>query len=179
MTARSCCRKIPAATSAWPRSGATTPPPTPWWSWPSTTQCCSAAQFLPRTPTSSPIDEESSGVVDICCFLTGVSGYDTTKYSYFLIADQIHKAVASPTSQVELGELSVMATAKADAKQQIVPETALPAQAFLVGTEGRAVFREVIDAGEQGNNGYRFNGIPDGIGVTDNGDGTLRVLVDP
>ncbi len=59
------------------------------------------------------IDEESSGVVDISSFLTGVSGYDTTKYSYFLIADQIHKAVASPTSQVEIGELSVMVTAKA------------------------------------------------------------------
>ena len=123
------------------------------------------------------LDEESSGIVDISSFLSGVSGYDTTKYSYFLIADQIHKAVTSPTSQVEIGELSVMATAKVDAKQQIVPETALPAQTFLVGTEGRAVFREVIDAGEQGNNGYRFNGIPDGIGVTDNGDGTLRVLV--
>ena len=123
------------------------------------------------------LDEESSGIVDISSFLTGVSGYDTSKYSYFLIADQIHKAVASPTSQVEVGELSVMATAKADAKQQIVPETAFPSETFLVGTEGRAVFREVIDAGEQGNNGYRFNGIPDGIGVTDNGDGTLRVLV--
>jgi sugar lactone lactonase YvrE len=122
-------------------------------------------------------DEESSGVIDISSYLTGVSGYDTSKYSYFLIADQIHKSVATPTSQVELGELSVMATAKADAKQQIVPETALPAQAFLVGTEGRAVFREVIDAGELGNNGYRFNGIPDGIGVMDNGDGTLRVVV--
>jgi 2',3'-cyclic-nucleotide 2'-phosphodiesterase (5'-nucleotidase family) len=58
-------------------------------------------------------DEESSGIVDISSFLTGVSGYDTTKYSYFLIADQIHKAVASPTSQVEIGELSVMVTAKA------------------------------------------------------------------
>ena len=58
-----------------------------------------------------------------------------------------------------------------------VSEAALPAQTFMVGTEGRAVFREVIDAGKQGNNGYRFNGIPDGIGVTDNGDGTLRVLV--
>ncbi|MFM9088173.1 MAG: 5'-nucleotidase C-terminal domain-containing protein, partial [Cyanobium sp.] len=46
-------------------------------------------------------------------FLSGVSGYDTSRYSYFLIADQIHKTVASPTSQVEMGELSVMATAKA------------------------------------------------------------------
>ncbi|MEY2643993.1 MAG: hypothetical protein RLZZ611_642, partial [Cyanobacteriota bacterium] len=58
-------------------------------------------------------DEESSGIVDISSFLTGVSGYDTSKYSYFLIADQIHKAVSAPTSQVEIGELSVMATAKA------------------------------------------------------------------
>jgi hypothetical protein len=58
-------------------------------------------------------DEESSGIVDISSYLTGVSGYDTSKFSYFLIADQIHKTVASPTSQVELGELSVMVTAKA------------------------------------------------------------------
>ena len=64
-------------------------------------------------------DEESSGIVDISSYLTGVSGYDTTKFSYFLIADQIHKAVANPTSQVEMGELSVMATAKVDANQQI------------------------------------------------------------
>ncbi|MFM8276205.1 MAG: choice-of-anchor I domain-containing protein, partial [Cyanobium sp.] len=58
-----------------------------------------------------------------------------------------------------------------------VSEAAFPAQEFLVGTQGRAVFREVTDAGELGNNGYRFNGIPDGIGVLDNGNGTLRVLV--
>ncbi len=57
-------------------------------------------------------DEESSGIVDISSFLTGVNGYDTTNYSYFLIADQIHKAVASPTSQVEMGELTMMVTAK-------------------------------------------------------------------
>ncbi|MCP9903796.1 esterase-like activity of phytase family protein [Cyanobium sp. BA5m-10] len=147
---------------------------------PSTDTLVELAQHNPALFTGAGAitqDEESSGIVDISSFLTGVSGYDTTKYSYFLIADQIHKAVTTPTSQVEIGELSVMATAKADAKQQIVPETALPTQTFLVGTEGRAVFREVIDAGEQGNNGYRFNGIPDGIGVTDNGDGTLRVLV--
>ena len=65
-------------------------------------------------------DEESSGIVDISSYLTGVSGYDTTKYSYFLIADQIHKAVASPTSQVEMGELSVMATAKGDANRKSI-----------------------------------------------------------
>jgi len=69
------------------------------------------ALFSGTTPVTQ--DEESSGIVDISSFLTGVSGYDTTKYSYFLIADQIHKAVASPTSQVEMGELSVMVTAKA------------------------------------------------------------------
>jgi hypothetical protein len=70
-----------------------------------------------------------------------------------------------------------MATAKLAAPQQIVSQAAFPAQTFLVGTEGRAAFREVIDAGELGANGYRFNGIPDGIGVMDNGNGTLRVLV--
>ena len=123
------------------------------------------------------LDEESSGIVDITSFLTGVSGYDTSKHSYFLVADQIHKAVASPTSQVEMGELVVMATAKLAAPQQIVTQAAFPAQTFLVGTEGRAAFREVLDAGELGANGYRFNGIPDGIGVMDNGNGTLRVLV--
>ena len=37
------------------------------------------------------IDEESSGIVDITSFLTGVAGYDTTKFSYFLSSDQIHK----------------------------------------------------------------------------------------
>jgi hypothetical protein len=56
-------------------------------------------------------------------------------------------------------------------------EVALPAQTYLVGTAGRAVFREVLEAGQLANNGYRLNGIPDGLGVTDNGDGTLRVLV--
>ncbi|MFM9072256.1 MAG: hypothetical protein ACKOOC_02460, partial [Cyanobium sp.] len=70
------------------------------------------------TPNFITIDEESSGIVEISSFLTGISGYDTTKYNYFLIADQIHKAVTSPTSQVEMGELSVMATAKLNAKQE-------------------------------------------------------------
>ncbi|MEB3260297.1 MAG: 5'-nucleotidase C-terminal domain-containing protein, partial [Cyanobacteriota bacterium] len=61
-------------------------------------------------------DEESSGIVDISSFLVGVYGYDTSKFSYFLIADQVHKAVAFPTSQVEIGELSLMVTAKSGVK---------------------------------------------------------------
>jgi 2',3'-cyclic-nucleotide 2'-phosphodiesterase (5'-nucleotidase family) len=86
------------------------------------------------------LDEESSGIVDISSFLTGVSGYDTSKYSYFLIADQIHKAVASPTSQVEVGELSVMATAKPGI-------TGLSSwnDAFGVGPELLSNTRELID----------------------------------
>ena len=147
---------------------------------PSTDTMVELAQHNPALFSGSnplTLDEESSGIVDISSFLTGVSGYDTSKFSYFLVADQIHKAVASPTSQVEMGELAVMATAKLAAPQQIVSQAAFPAQTFLVGTEGRAAFREVLDAGELGANGYRFNGIPDGIGVMDNGNGTLRVLV--
>ena len=59
-------------------------------------------------------DEESSGIVDITRFLSGVTGYDTSKYSYFLVADQIHKAVASPTSVVEMGQLNIIATGKSE-----------------------------------------------------------------
>ncbi|MFM9967678.1 MAG: choice-of-anchor I family protein [Burkholderiales bacterium] len=57
-------------------------------------------------------DEESSGVVDVTAFFTGVAGYDTAKYNYFMVADQIHKAVTDPASAVEMGQLSIMATAK-------------------------------------------------------------------
>jgi 2',3'-cyclic-nucleotide 2'-phosphodiesterase (5'-nucleotidase family) len=73
------------------------------------------AQFVGTSATNPYFitnDEESSGIVDISSFLTGVYGYDTNKFSYFLIADQIHKAVAFPTSQVEIGELSLMVIAK-------------------------------------------------------------------
>ena len=90
---------------------------------PSTDTLVELAQHNPALFTGTGAitqDEESSGIVDISAFLTGVSGYDTTKYSYFLIADQIHKAVASPTSQVEMGELSVMATAKGDANRKSI-----------------------------------------------------------
>ncbi len=59
-------------------------------------------------------DEESSGIVEVTSMFTGVAGYDTTKYNYFLASDQIHKAVASPTSQVEMGQLSLIATAKSE-----------------------------------------------------------------
>jgi hypothetical protein len=57
-------------------------------------------------------DEESSGIVEVTSMFNGVAGYDTSKYNYFLVADQIHKAVASPTSQVEMGQLSLIATSK-------------------------------------------------------------------
>jgi hypothetical protein len=48
----------------------------------------------------------------VTSFFTGVAGYDTAKYNYFLVADQIHKSVASPTSVVEMGQLSLVATSK-------------------------------------------------------------------
>ena len=119
-------------------------------------------------------DEESSGIVEVTSFFTGVAGYDTAKYNYFLVADQIHKSVTSPTSVVEMGELTVMATPKAADN----PESAFPVKpVYLVPTEGRSAIKPIISAGETAGNGYMFNGIPDGIGVLDNGDGTLRVLV--
>ena len=71
-----------------------------------------------------------------------------------------------------MGQLSIMATASV----KVMPQQAFPTSSFLVGTENRAAFRPVITSGELANNGFRFNGTPDGIGVVDNGN-TLRIVV--
>ena len=117
-------------------------------------------------------DEESSGIVDITPFLANTTGYDTARFSYFVVADQIHKGVADPAEQVEMGQLSIMATANV----KVLPQQAFPSASFLVGTENRSAFRPLITSGELANNGFRFNGTPDGVGVIDNGN-TLRILV--
>ncbi|NBS94231.1 MAG: hypothetical protein EBT27_11015, partial [Betaproteobacteria bacterium] len=51
-------------------------------------------------------DEESSGVVEVTSFL------NTSKFSYYLVADQIHKTVSDPAEQVEMGQLSLMVVPK-------------------------------------------------------------------
>ena len=56
-------------------------------------------------------------------------------------------------------------------------DAAFGASGYLVPTSDRSAFREIIGAGERANNGYVFDGTPDGVGVIDNGDGTLKVLV--
>ena len=117
-------------------------------------------------------DEESSGIVDITPFLATTPGYDTNRFSYFVVADQIHKAVTDPAEQVEMGQLSIMATASV----KVLPSQAFPTSSYLVGTENRAAFKPVITSGELANNGFRFNGTPDGIGVVDNGN-TLRIVI--
>jgi hypothetical protein len=66
-----------------------------------------AALFSGANPLTQ--DEESSGIVDVSAFFTGVAGYDTDQFSYFMVADQIHKSVSTP-GVVEMGQLAIMAT---------------------------------------------------------------------
>ncbi|WP_341883092.1 alkaline phosphatase D family protein, partial [Synechococcus sp. UW140] len=99
-------------------------------------------------------------------------GYGVEREEIFKAALQLGKSLvnlAGDTHNAWAGILDFMGNA--DIAQQ-----AFPTGSFLVGTENRAAFKEIITSGENTNNKYRFNGIPDGIGVIDNGS-TLRVLV--
>jgi hypothetical protein len=58
-------------------------------------------------------DEESSGIIDVTQFFAGQPGYDTQRYGYYLVADQIHSALGAPTSAVEQGQLAMLATSVA------------------------------------------------------------------
>ncbi len=57
------------------------------------------------------IDEEASGVIDVSNLFTGVAGYDTDLYSYFLLDDQAHSAHPD-IELVERGQLLMMRVAK-------------------------------------------------------------------
>ncbi|WP_341899481.1 alkaline phosphatase D family protein, partial [Synechococcus sp. UW140] len=99
-------------------------------------------------------------------------GYGVEREEIFKAALQLGKNLvnlAGDTHNAWAGILDFMGNA--DIAQQ-----AFPTGSFLVGTENRAAFKKIITSGENTNNKYRFNGIPDGIGVIDNGS-TLRVLV--
>jgi len=58
-------------------------------------------------------DEESSGIIDITKFLEGQSAFDTKNFGYYLVADQVHKALSDPASAVENGQLDIMAVSQA------------------------------------------------------------------
>ena len=54
-------------------------------------------------------DEESSGVIDVSELFTGVAGYDTSAYRYFLLVVQAHFNVAAADPEVvEKGQLLMM-----------------------------------------------------------------------
>ncbi|NCA25071.1 MAG: hypothetical protein EBS91_10860, partial [Betaproteobacteria bacterium] len=98
-------------------------------------------------------------------------GYGAEREEIIKAALQLGKKLvnlAGDTHNAWAGILDAMSNA--DIAQQ-----AFPSSNFLVGTENRSAFKEIITSGEQANNGFRFNGTPDGIGVIDNGT-TLRVL---
>ncbi|NBU74650.1 MAG: hypothetical protein EBS30_05465, partial [Planctomycetes bacterium] len=99
-------------------------------------------------------------------------GYGAEREEIIKAALQLGKKLVSLAGDTHNAWAGVLdAASNADIAQQ-----AFPTGNFLVGTENRAAFKEIITSGELTNNNYRFNGIPDGIGVIDNGS-TLRVLV--
>ena len=69
------------------------------------------ARFLSGGADFMTEDEESSGVVDISFVVNGVPGYDVSKYRYYLLVTQAHKAI--PGELVEGGQLQLMKVPKA------------------------------------------------------------------
>lgn len=56
-------------------------------------------------------DEESSGIVEVSEMFTGLAGYDTDTYRYFLLGDQAHSSHPDP-ELVQRGQLLFMRVAK-------------------------------------------------------------------
>lgn len=69
-------------------------------------------------------DEETSGQIDVTSLFTGVAGYDTNSYRYYLMADQQHYSTGSNLT-VEGGQLLLMAAP--------VPEPSTLAMGLLGG----------------------------------------------
>jgi hypothetical protein len=55
-------------------------------------------------------DEETSGVIEVSDLFTGVPGYDTGAFRYFLLDDQAHFALSGDPEIVEKGQLLMMRT---------------------------------------------------------------------
>ncbi|MBL8447294.1 MAG: hypothetical protein JNJ44_07755 [Zoogloeaceae bacterium] len=71
------------------------------------------AQFVSGAPAFLTQDEESSGITEVSHLFTGVEGYDTEGYRYFLLDAQVHKSIAATDPElVEMGQLLMVKIAK-------------------------------------------------------------------
>jgi hypothetical protein len=84
------------------------------WSYdPASDQLTAIAEHNPALfsgPAKITNDEESSGIIDVTSIFAGQPGYNTSSQAYYLVADQIHTALATPAGAVEMGQLSLMVT---------------------------------------------------------------------
>lgn len=66
------------------------------------------ALFTPGLPGFITKDEEASGIIEVTHLFEGVAGYDTSKFRYYLVADQVHKNPGD-IELVDMGQLQLMA----------------------------------------------------------------------
>ncbi|MBL9145888.1 MAG: hypothetical protein JNM99_19570 [Verrucomicrobiaceae bacterium] len=123
-------------------------------------------------PATAPFnaDEESSGVIDVTAMF---GGNHTTGQRYYLIADQSHYSIAAP--MVEGGQLLLV--------QQTAAQTGPSSSAtpYLVSMHPDYATTSITTVGDNvpktGGGTYQMSGLADGLGVYDNGNGTVTLLV--
>lgn len=64
--------------------------------------------FDPASAHFMTKDEEASGVIEVTKLFVGVAGYDTTKYRYYLAADQIHGSQLDAELLDKSGQLQLL-----------------------------------------------------------------------
>jgi hypothetical protein len=67
------------------------------------------ALFTPGVPGFITRDEEASGIIEVTQLFEGVAGYDTSKFRYYLAADQIHGSQLDVELFDKSGQLQLMA----------------------------------------------------------------------
>ena len=121
--------------------------------------------FLTGKPDFLTQDEESSGLFD---------AQDILGPGKFIMNAQIHKFVGG--EMVELGQLVVLNSP--DAAKSLTTNTGFSSSKapYFTATQAGASVTSIMTAGDKVN-GYQLNGIPDGMGAIDLGNGTFNLYV--
>ena len=118
------------------------------------------AQGLPLTPAEQALFNEAG---KIPYNLDAWDGYGAERQQIIEAALQLGKKLVSLSGDTHNAWGSILDSARAND----IADQAFPTGSYLVDSNDRAAFRPVITSGELANNGFRFNGTPDGIGVVD------------
>lgn len=121
-------------------------------------------RFTPGGSQFLTIDEESSGIID----MENILGKGN-----FILYDQAHYGISGEV--VEGGQLLMMYNPTM--KNQELGATNYSSDApYLKSPIKNAKYTAMLTAGDA-INGYKFNGLPDGMGAFDNNNGTFTLLV--